>query len=297
MEPPMHLRPAAPTDPPASSETERAQAVKRLTAVHWSENPIAARHSAFHPTHVEFSKGWFEEHSRFRYVDYGPWMPEVAGFRRHGGELILEVGCGMGTDLLEFAKGGARVVGLDLTRRHLELAARRFAFFGQEGRFHEGDAERLPFRDDSFDFVYSNGVLHHTPDTAKAIREIHRVLKPGKSATILLYHRNSLVYRFQICGLWAAKAIARRALGRGGRLRDFRLRDHLAASTDGTTNPLTKVFSVREVRAMCRDFREVRTSVVHLNRGDVFFLRRLPAAILPWLEKRWGWYVVLEATK
>jgi ubiquinone/menaquinone biosynthesis C-methylase UbiE len=282
---------------PLRDPRDPSDAIKARTADHWSENPIAARHAEFHPTHPEFSKGWFEEHSRFRYVEYGRWMRDVAGFDRHRGELLLEVGCGMGTDLLEFARGGAHIIGLDLTYRHLELAARRFSFFGQRGRFLRGDAERLPFPDARFDFVYSNGVLHHTPDTEGAVREIHRVLKPGGGTTILLYHRNSLHYRFQICLHWAAKDLAKRLLGRGGRLRDFRLSEHLAHSTDGVTNPLTRVFTARACRAMARDFTQVRTRIIHLNRGDAWFLKWVPARLMSALERRWGWYVVIEAVK
>jgi SAM-dependent methyltransferase len=281
---------------PSASAPDELE-IKRRTAAHWSENPIGARATGFHPKNREFTRGWFEEHARFRYVDYGPWMREVAGFDRHRGERMLEVGCGMGTDLLEFARGGAQVAGLDLTKRHLDLAVRRFALFGQTGRFYRGDAERLPFPDDTFDFVYSNGVLHHTPDTARSIREIHRVLKPGGSTVLLLYHRNSIIYRVQICGVWAAKDLGKRLLGRGGRLVDFRLSDHLARSTDGATNPLTRVFSERECRDMCRAFGAVRTRIVHLNRRDAYFLRFLPQGALLWLERRWGWYVVIEATK
>ena len=275
--------------------------IKRRTAAHWSDSPIGTRTAGFDPEHREFTREWFEEHARFRFVDYGPWMRDVAGFERHRGDRMLEVGCGMGTDLLEFARGGARVAGLDLTKRHLDLALRRFALFGETGGFYLGDAESLPFRDRSFDFVYSNGVLHHTPDTARSIREIHRVLKPGGTTTILLYHRNSLHYRFQICGLFAAREIlyrvAAKLRGRSVRILDFRLGDHLTRMTDGETNPLTKVFSVAECRDLCRGFREVRARVVHLNRQDVFFLKWLPASILPALARRWGWYVVIEGTK
>ncbi|HZE19597.1 MAG TPA: methyltransferase domain-containing protein, partial [Candidatus Angelobacter sp.] len=275
--------------------------IKRRTAEHWSDIPIGTRTAGFDPKNREFTREWFEEHARFRFVDYGPWMREVAGFERHRGDRMLEVGCGMGTDLLEFARGGARVAGLDLTKRHLDLALRRFALFGQAGTFYRGDAENLPFRDKSFDFVYSNGVLHHTPDTARSIREIHRVLKPGGTTTILLYHRNSLHYRFQICGLFAAREvlyrIAAKLRGRKVRILDFRLDEHLTRMTDGETNPLTKVFSVAECRELCRGFREVRARVVHLNRRDVFFLKWLPASILPALARRWGWYVVVEGTK
>ena len=274
-----------------------SQAVKERTAAHWSANPIASRHVDFHPVHEEFSRGWFEEHARFRYEEYGPWMREVAGFDRHAGELMLEVGCGMGTDLLEFARGGARVVGVDITPRHLELAARRFSLFGRRAALHRGDAERLPFRDESFDFVYSNGVLHHTPDTAGAVREIHRVLKPGGTATVLLYHRGSVYYRYQICLLWGTKAILKRLLGRGGWIWDFRWRDHVAHSTDGDSNPLTTLYTESECRALFDRFSSITTRIVHLNPADFPILRRLSPAKRAALERRWGWYVVIDARR
>jgi ubiquinone/menaquinone biosynthesis C-methylase UbiE len=271
--------------------------VKAATARHWAATPIGTRTTGFHPEHAEFTPAWFEEQKRFRYVDYAPWLADLAGFERHRGDLVLEVGCGMGTDLLEFAAHGARVVGLDLTRRHLELARRRFRASGRAGSFQQGDAERLPFASGVFDFVYSCGVLHHTPDGASAVREIHRVLKPGGRATILLYHRNSFVYRFKICGYLALREIARRLLGRGGRLRDFRPADLLSASTDGPENPLTRVYSRAECRRLCAGFRQVTTRVAHLNRKDVLFLHPLPRPLLALLARRWGWYVAIEAVK
>lgn len=283
--------------PAGGAGPDGSSTVKGRTADHWSANPIASRHGEFHPVHEEFSRGWFEEHSRFRYEVFGPWMKEVAGFSRHRGELMLEVGCGMGTDLLEFARGGARIVGLDLTPRHLDLARKRFEFFGQPARFTRGDAEHLPFRDGTFDFVFSNGVLHHTPDTGHALREVHRVLKPGGKCVVILYHRNSLHYRTQICGIWAAKAIAKRLLRRGGRLRDFRLATHVAEMTDGAGNPLTQVFSAREGRALCAGFSAVRTRVVHLRREETSVARWIPEPLRRRLESRWGWYLVIEATR
>src|SRR6185312_8029573 len=75
---------------------------------------------------------------------------------------------------------------------------RRFELFNLPGTFHVADAERLDFPDNSFDIVYSHGVLHHTPDTAGAIREVHRVLRPGGRALVMLYHRNSYNYRVNI---------------------------------------------------------------------------------------------------
>ena len=125
-------------------------------------------------------------------------MPRVMGFGKFRGARLLEIGCGMGTDLLQFARGGARCTGVDLTPRSVEITRHRFRLYGMDGAFMIADGERLPFASESFDVVYSNGVLHHTPDTAGAFREVHRVLRPGGVARVMLYHRNSLNYWFEI---------------------------------------------------------------------------------------------------
>ena len=121
-------------------------------------------------------------------------MPELMGFNQFAGARLLEVGCGMGTDLLQFARGGAICTGIDLTPRSIEITRHRFALYGERGYFLIGDGERLPFADATLDVVYSNGVLHHTPDTAGAIIELHRVLKPGGIAKVMVYHKNSINY-------------------------------------------------------------------------------------------------------
>lgn len=105
---------------------------------------------------------------------------------------FLEVGCGMGTDTLFFEQKGFNVTGVDLTPAHLELAEKLFNLYNATGIFEEGNAECLPFSNNTFGCAYSFGVLHHTPDTEKAIREIYRVLMPRGRAVIMLYNRWSL---------------------------------------------------------------------------------------------------------
>jgi len=100
--------------------------------------------------------------------------------------------------VLQFARGGARVTGVDLTPRSIETSRHHLKLYGQSGDFALTDAEHLPFADESFDVVYSNGVLHHTPDTAEAVREVYRLLRPGGLARVMLYHRNSWYYWFEI---------------------------------------------------------------------------------------------------
>jgi len=113
-------------------------------------------------------------------------MPRIMGFDRYAGKKLLEVGCGMGTDLLQFARGGAICTGVDLTPRSIEISRRRFELYGMPGDFLLTDGERLPFPDESFDVVTSTLVLHHVApdDRAAAVGEMRRVLRPGGQVLI-----------------------------------------------------------------------------------------------------------------
>ncbi len=106
---------------------------------------------------------------------------------------LLEIGCGMGMDSVRLARCGFQVTALDLTEAALDVARRYAREQAAHVDFRLGNAERLDFADESFDAVYSFGVLHHTPHPDKAVAELHRVLKPGGRAFVMLYHRNSLV--------------------------------------------------------------------------------------------------------
>ncbi len=148
----------------------------------WSQDPCGAMYVREHELGT---REFFESVEKHRYSEYAPWMPELMGFNQFSGAKLLEIGCGMGTDLLQFAKGGAHCHAVDLTPRSVEITRHRFGLYGFKGLFAISDGERLPFRDNSFDVVYSNGVLHHTPDTAGAIKEVHRVLRPGGIAKVM----------------------------------------------------------------------------------------------------------------
>ncbi len=152
----------------------RAREAKHAARKQWGENPCGA-HVA---RDMEFgSREFFETIERYRYQVYAPWMKSLIGFDDYAGKRLLEVGCGTGTDLLQFARGGALVTGFDLTPRSLEIARRRFEVYGLPGEFANGDAENLSFPDETFDVVYSFGVIDHTPDSEGAAAEIHRVVR------------------------------------------------------------------------------------------------------------------------
>jgi ubiquinone/menaquinone biosynthesis C-methylase UbiE len=122
-----------------------------------------------------------------------PYILEFADFGGCAGKSVLEIGVGLGADHQRFAEAGARLHGIDLTPRAIEHTQRRLALFGLESDLRVADAERLPFDDNSFDVVYSWGVIHHSPATAAAAREILRVLRPGGRFAVMVYHRHSMV--------------------------------------------------------------------------------------------------------
>src|SRR5262245_28090592 len=128
----------------------------------WDNNPCGSQYGKQAQPHT---LEWFKEIERHRYQDYAPWMVETMEFALHSGKKLLEIGGGIGTDLAQFARRGADVTDIDLSAGHLTLAQENFRLRGLHGRFIHHDAENLPFDDNSFDVVYSNGVIHHTPNT------------------------------------------------------------------------------------------------------------------------------------
>jgi SAM-dependent methyltransferase len=263
---------------------------KQRARQQWGEDPCGATYGREH----EFgTREFFDVVERHRYVEYAPWMPRVMGFDQFPGARLLEVGCGMGTDLLQFARGGAICTGVDLTPRSIEITRHRFASYNENGSFLVADGERLPFADESFDVVYSNGVLHHTPDTAGAIQELHRVLRPGGTAKVMLYYHHSFNYWGEI--------IFRRGLLGGELLRGHSPEEIMSRWVEYSEHggrPLVKVYSQREARDLFSRFSQIKIQIEQLTRSDLRFLGRIiPDSLLNFLQNRWGWNLIVTATK
>jgi ubiquinone/menaquinone biosynthesis C-methylase UbiE len=256
----------------------------------WSQDPCGAEYDREHELGT---REFFEAIEHHRYTEYAAWMPRLMEFDKFRGARLLEIGCGMGTDLLQFSRGGARCIGIDLTPRSIEITRHRFRLYGAEGAFMISDGECLPFRDDSFDVVYSNGVLHHTPDTAGAIREVHRVLRPGGVAKVMLYHRHSLNYWFEVIlrrGVLGAEFLR----GRSAEEIMSRVIEH----SDHEARPLVKVYSRKQARALFSLFKAVSVEVEQLTRAELRFLSPLVSeSMLDRLRKRIGWNVIVTAIK
>lgn len=256
----------------------------------WSQDPCGA---VYDPEHELGTREFFEAIEKHRYTEYAPWMPELMGFNSFPGAKLLEIGCGMGTDLLQFARGGAQCHAVDLTPRSVEITRHRFKLYGFSGEFAISDGERLPFRDHSFDVVYSNGVLHHTPDTAGAIREVHRVLRPGGTAKVMLYHRNSLNYWVEIVlrrGIFGAEFLRGRSAEE--------IMSRVIEFSDHEARPLVKVYSRKEAEELFSMFGDVRVDVEQLMRDELrVFSRFVSESRFKRISRSIGWNVIVTATK
>lgn len=145
---------------------------------------------------AKFSREYFEEIESFRYFDQ-PFIHSFAQFSRYRDKRVLEVGFGAGTDFIQWLRCGAIATGVDLTPEALANLQHRIEAYQlpQPESIQVADAENLPFADGTFDLGYSFGVLHHSPDTEKALWELVRVVRPGGEIKVMLYNRHS-VYIF-----------------------------------------------------------------------------------------------------
>jgi ubiquinone/menaquinone biosynthesis C-methylase UbiE len=284
---------------PGTMETSQSEIVKTAVRKFWGTRPCGVTHSAAPAGSHEFFRE--TEAHRFRiHTDWDhPFLKEAVGFRKYTGSRVLEVGCGIGVDALEWAKSGNSVVALDYNLPSCQITRGRFENASTRGFYINGDAENLPFPDESFDIAYSFGVLHHTPGTQKAISEIRRCLKPGGRAIVMLYYKWSAMVWGEV--LWGS------GIRRGGFWKTRSAREVLSRYTEwdsqfeGNVNPLTKAYSKREIRKMFREFGHVQIKLHYLWPGHFGPLRR----VLPWVPSPWkqrlpglfGFNAVIEATK
>jgi ubiquinone/menaquinone biosynthesis C-methylase UbiE len=296
------------------STTDNTELKERVRQF-WQEHPCGTKFADALPG----SRRFYELVEEHRYKK--EWhIPAAAGFASTKGLRVLEIGCGLGTDGAQFAQAGADYTGIDLTDAAIELAQKRFELFNLSGTFQTDDAERLSFPNDSFDLVYSHGVLHHTPDIKAAIAEIYRVLRPGRSAKVMLYHRNSYNYRVNISMLRRAgvhllrwKTGVKLVQMLTGEPEDS-LRNHarqlkadssylsseqfLSQNTDGAGNPLARVYSREEARELFKDFKKVDVKTFFLNKRWIPIVGSiLPRSIEARLASRWGWHLWVYAEK
>lgn len=221
------------------------------------------------------SKEYFEEGSRLRYK-YHYHIPEAIRFLRtlKMGGKVLEIGLGVGADTQLLCSQDFDVTGIDLTEKSVAATRARLEAYGFKADIRTGNAEALEFDDNTFDVVYSFGVLHHTPDTSKSISEVRRVLKLGGIALVMLYHRNSLNYLV-----------------------------HMITNTSfdgpvGDPCPEEKAYSVDGAGRLFRDFSSVYVNIDYLfgtgwGKLNLF----MPEGLKKWLARCMGWHLMIWGVK
>lgn len=270
----------------------QADDLKTRVQQHWSDEACGTRGLS-----REDRKAFFDELEEQRYSYYEPFIHEFAKWERGRDLAVLEIGVGAGTDHTQWARAGAKLHGIDLTREGIDLTRERLALEGLTSDLQVADAEDLPFEDDSLDIVYSYGVLHHSPNTERCLAEIHRVLRPGGTALIMLYNLRS----WTAWNLWMLHCLAN---GRPWRTPRWAVYNHLES-------PGTKAYTQSEVRAIMNAFKISRLESKLLG-GDLLNMpasekyqsglhrlvfRLYPTRLVRITGHRFGFAWLIEATK
>jgi ubiquinone/menaquinone biosynthesis C-methylase UbiE len=257
-----------------------AEEIKHEARAQWGHNPAGDLAAGDAPLGTPESFARVEAH---RYREQ-PWMRETFKFERYSGRDVLEIGVGLGTDHVQFARTGARLSGIDLTPRCVELTRRRIELEGLTSDLRVMDAEQLEYDRDSFDAVYSFGVLHHTAYPARAFAEVRRVLRPGGVFLGGLYNKRSAVY---------ALIVAQRIVY--PRLRAEPIEDRLSRVEHSTSNakPLVRLLTAGELRGLLNaaGFTEVSIGRRHLGLGR----NSITDALESLGGRVAGWYLIHHA--
>jgi len=269
---------------------------KRISKKVWGASPAGTTYGGgAEPGTKEFFNNVLNKRSTYEL----PWLKELIPFSSFRNGKILELGCGAGYDAYEFLRHGADYTGIDITPENIERTKRHLGFYGYAPKVFEGDAEYLAFEDAQFDVVFSNGVLHHTPDIEESIREAYRVLKGRGAFWVILYHKNSVFY-------WISLFFYDHILKLGFLKRSFRERLSMIEYTTSTELPLVNVYSRGELIKL------LKTAGFDV---EAIWVRRLIKEDLPpfpligrlwrFIPQRWfdvagkccGWYVIAKAVK
>jgi ubiquinone/menaquinone biosynthesis C-methylase UbiE len=228
----------------------------------------------------------YEEKREFRY-SLQDYMHDVFQFESFTGKRVLEIGCGAGIDSAEFARNGAIVTSTDFTERSVQAAKELLAEANLPVNVVQADATNLQFEDNSFDCVYSFGVLHHIPDVEKALAEIKRVLKPGGQVMAMLYNRDSLLCGYSIIYLRGIKEKYLEKLTMDELLARFSERKE--------DNPYTRVYSKAEAKALFAKYFKSCAVAVRYNVIDLPEQRKVKVDVPDKYEL--GWHLIVKGVK
>ena len=259
---------------------------------YWNSRPCNIRHS----TKPVGTREYFDEvEARKHFVE--PHIPAFAEFERWNGKKVLEIGCGIGTAMINFARSGAQVTAVDLSDESLKLAKQRAEVYDLSDRisFYHGNAEELGqwLPPETYDLVYSFGVIHHTPHPENVIDQIRSYVKPGSTIKIMVYYR----YSWKV--LWILLTY--------GKGQFWRINELVACYSEAQAGcPITYVYSKREARDLLQGFEIVDMQVDHIfpyyipdykqyQYTKEWYFRWMPQPLFRWLEKNFGWHLCITA--
>lgn len=247
----------------------------------WEENPLCFASNPYTPGSEKFFKFYDAQREEIEPPKFSLRLHEYNSYSKKN---VLDVGCGNAYVLSKYALQGANVFGVDITKTAIDISKKRFKLLGIRGVFKKADAEKLPFAENSFDLVCSMGVLHHVPDTEKAIKEIFRVLKPGGKFISMFYHRNSARYYiyFRALSILRNKPMTQ-----------------VVNENDGIGNPKAAVFTKKQLRNLVPQFEKIELFVDYLPTRDIILRgsRFFPKNTFKPLAKFFGWNLYLKARK
>lgn len=261
---------------------------------YWDRRPCNIRHS---PKPVGTREYFDEVEARKHFVE--PHIPGFAQFESWKGKRVLEIGCGIGTATVNFARHGALVTALDLSEKSIEVARQRAEIYGLRNsiRFYCGNAEELTsfVPAQPYDLVYSFGVIHHTPHPERIIEQLRHYVHPGSTVKIMVYHRCSwkVLWIFLSQGKWQF----------------WRLAEWVARYSEAESGcPITYTYTKREARALLesRGFRVKDMWADHIfsyriadyvqyRYVKVWYFRWMPRPLFRWMERHFGWHLCVTA--
>ena len=261
---------------------------------YWDRRPCNVRHS---PQPVGTKEYFDEVEARKYFVE--PHIPGFAEFERWRGKSVLEIGCGIGTDTVSFARHGAVVTAVELSERSLEIARKRVEVYGLQDRvrFFRGSAEKLSslVPVEPYDLVYSFGVIHHTPHPERVVEQMRYYTRPGSTLKIMVYHRRSWKVFWIVLGY--------------GQGRFWRLAEIVAEHSEAQSGcPVTYTYTRSEACALLErhGFRATQVRVDHIfayriadyvryRYVRVWPFRWVPQPAFRWLERHFGWHLCVTA--
>ncbi|MDH5763417.1 MAG: class I SAM-dependent methyltransferase [Nitrospinota bacterium] len=226
----------------------------------------------------KFSRDWFERVESHRY-QVEPFIHSIAQFTRHHGKKLLEVGVGAGTDHLQWARAGLDCHGVDLTDEGIEATRRRLEIYGLNSNLQRINAETLPFENDSFDVVYSWGVIHHSENPQKIITEIHRVLRKKGVFIGMMYGR----YSIASLKMWVTYALLK---GKPWKSIADVIWNHMESIG-------TKAYTVPELKNLFSTFNNFEGTPITTPAE----LHNMPKWIERFIPSSWGFFIAINAEK